>query len=77
MVFLTDPACQTIDTNANCYVLDASCARKVKTEEKSASNDFTIVSYVLLGGVVFVLEVAGLCVIRWCIWKRLNRGKHS
>lgn len=77
MVFLTDPACQTIDTKANCYVLDASCERKVKTEEKSASNDSTIFPYILLGGIVFVLGVAGLCVIGWCIWKRLNRGKHS
>lgn len=73
--FFKYPACQTIDTKANCYVLDASCERKVKTEEKSASNDSTIFPYILLGGVVFVLGVAGLCVIGWCIWKRLNRGE--
>lgn len=73
--FFKYPACQTIDTKANCYVLDASCERKVKTEEKSASNDSTIFPYILLGGIVFVLGVAGLCVIGWCIWKRLNRGE--
>lgn len=70
--FFKYPACQTIDIKARCYVLDPSCARKVKTEEKTASNDSKYVLYILLGGIVFVM-VPSLCVLGWCIWRKLNR----
>lgn len=71
--FFKYPACQTIDIKARCYVLDPSCARKVKTEEKTASNDSKYFLYILLGVIVFVIMVPSLCVLGWCIWRRLNR----
>lgn len=67
-----DPACQNINTELQCYVLDRNCTAQSNTEA-SPGQDYVIYIVVILGSVL--LFIVCFIVIKKCYkrWKTMRK----
>lgn len=76
-VRVLDPACQNINTELQCYVLDRNCtaySNAVESEESSGQNN-VLYNISILGGVLVL--IACLIIIMLCFKWRKNMRTES
>lgn len=69
---IIDPACQNINTELQCYVMDQNCIAQANTEE--SSTEINAILLIVIGSLVVIIS----CIILRILcrkWNRANRNK--
>lgn len=70
-ICVIDPACQNINTELQCYVLDRNCTAHSNTEESSVQNN---VIYSILGSVLIFI-VCSIIIMLCYKWRKTMSKK--